>query len=158
MKIDKRKMLTFIGKSISVLHNQRQRHVAVIMAKYGLGSTGYGFLLNLQRQEGITQRELCAALSIDNGLGSRTMGSLEKKGYILRKRSPEDGRSYEIYLTAKAKAIIPELHKGYEEWWEQLCGRISDGDLEVLAIRLKEMSEQAAGRDLFPPGAWEEEI
>jgi DNA-binding MarR family transcriptional regulator len=156
-KMDKRKMLTFIGKSISVLHNQRQRHVAAIMAKYDLASTGYGFLLSLYRQEGITQRELCAALSVDDGLGSRTMGSLEKKGYILRKRSPEDGRSYEIYLTKKAKAIIPELHKGYEEWWEQLCGAISDKDLEILSARLKEMSEQATGRDLFPAGEWGEE-
>jgi DNA-binding MarR family transcriptional regulator len=156
--MDKKKMLSFIGKSISVLHNQRQRHVAAIMAKFDLGSTGYGFLLSLYRQEGTTQRELCSDLSVDDGLGSRTMGALEKKGYILRKRSQEDARSYEIYLTKKAKAIIPELHKGYEEWWEQLCGTISDKDIEILASRLKEMSEQALGRDLFPAGVWEEAI
>jgi DNA-binding MarR family transcriptional regulator len=84
------------------------------------------------------------------------MGSLETKGYILRKRSPADGRSYEIYLTKKAKAIIPELYTGYEEWWEQLCEGISDKDLDVLSARLKEMSEQASGRDLFPAGEWGE--
>jgi DNA-binding MarR family transcriptional regulator len=143
-------MLSFIGKSISVLHNQRQHHVSDIMAKYGLGSTGYGFLLSLQKQEGLTQRELCSGLSVDNGLGSRTMASLEKSGYIIRKRSKEDKRSYEVYLTKKAKAIIPELHKGYEEWWEQVCSKTSDKDIKILASRLREMSEQSVGRNLFP--------
>jgi DNA-binding MarR family transcriptional regulator len=137
-------MFFLIGKSITVLHNQRQRYVTAIMTKYDLGSTGYGFLLSLQRQEGITQRELCSVISVDDGLGSRTLRVLEKKGYILRKRSTEDGRSYEIYLTKKAKAIIPELYKSYEEWWEQLCSRISDKDIEILGSRLKEMSEQQA--------------
>jgi DNA-binding MarR family transcriptional regulator len=148
-------MLAFIGKSVSVLSNQRQRHVSAIMAKYGLGSTGYGFLLSLQRQEGITQRELCSGLAIDDGLGSRTMASLEKKGYIVRKRSKEDKRSYEVYLTDKAKAIIPELGNGYEEWWEQLCVGMNDKDIKTLASRLKAMAEQAIGREIFP-GLWKE--
>jgi DNA-binding MarR family transcriptional regulator len=153
--MNRKTLLSFIGKSISVLNNQRQRHVSAIMAKYGLGSTGYGFLLSLQNQEGITQRELCSGLSIDDGLGSRTMVSLEKSGYIIRKRSKEDKRSYEVYLTKKARAIIPELHKGYEEWWEQLCGGMSDKDMKILASRLKAMAEQAAGREIFP-GLWKE--
>jgi DNA-binding MarR family transcriptional regulator len=143
-------MFSFIGKSISVLNNQRQHHVSSIMAKYGLGSTGYGFLLSLHKQEGLTQRELCSSLCVDNGLGSRTMALLEKSGYIIRKRSKEDKRSYEVYLTKKAKAIIPELHKGYEEWWEQVCSKISNKDIEILASRLREMSEQLVGKDLFP--------
>jgi DNA-binding MarR family transcriptional regulator len=149
--VDK-KLLSVIGKSISVLHNQRQKHVAAIMVKYDLGSPGYGFLLGLSGREGIPQGELSAYLFVDDGLASRTMADLEKKGYIIRKRSKEDARSYEIYLTEKARAIIPELHRGYEEWWEELCSSISDKDMEVLASRLREMSEQAIGRDLFPAG------
>jgi DNA-binding MarR family transcriptional regulator len=148
--MDRKTMFSFIGKSISVLNNQRQRYVSAIMAKYGLGSTGYGFLLSLQHQEGITQRELCAELSVDDGLGSRTMASLEKSGYIVRKRSKDDKRFYEVYLTKKAKAIIPELHKGYEEWWEQLCDKINEKDLAVTAKKLKDMAEQLLGRELYP--------
>jgi DNA-binding MarR family transcriptional regulator len=145
-------LISIIGKSITVLHNQRQKYVASIMAKHGLGSTSYGLLLTLQKQEGIMQRELCAALFVDIGLASRTMGALERKGYIIRKRSKEDARSYKIYLTPKAKAIIPELHRGYEEWWEQLCKGISDKDMKVLGSLLKAMAEQAIGGDLFPAG------
>jgi DNA-binding MarR family transcriptional regulator len=154
--MDRKTMLSFIGKSISVLNNQRQRHVSAIITKYGLGSTGYGFLLSLRNQEGITQRELCSGLSIDDGLGSRTSVSLEKRGYIVRKRSKEDKRSYEVYLTNKAKAIIPELIIGYEQWWEQLCSGVNENDLKILASRLKALAEQASGREIFP-GLWKEQ-
>ncbi|GHV44994.1 MarR family transcriptional regulator [Spirochaetia bacterium] len=147
-----KKMLSAIGKSISVLHNYRQKHVAGIMAKYGLGVSGYGFLLNIQSQEGLTQQKLSDNLFTDYGLASRILGRLEKKGYIIRKRTREDTRSYEIYLTNKAKAIIPELHKAYEEWWEQLCSQISAPDLKILGSRLQEMSEKATGKPLFQDG------
>ncbi|MDR1900806.1 MAG: MarR family transcriptional regulator [Treponema sp.] len=143
-------VLSVIGKSISVLHNQRQKHVSGIMAKYGLGSSGYGFLLSLQKKEGLTQRELSEGISVDYGLASRTLGSLEKKGYILRKRIKEDARSYEVYLTQKAKNIIPELHRAYDEWWEQLCSQISAQDIKILSSRLQEMAEKASGKNLFP--------
>jgi hypothetical protein len=35
-----KKILSAIGKSISVLHNERQKHVSGIMSKYGLGVSG----------------------------------------------------------------------------------------------------------------------
>jgi DNA-binding MarR family transcriptional regulator len=144
-----KKILSAIGKSISVLHNERQRHVAGIMAKYGLGVSGYGFLLVLQNQEGLTQQKVSDNLFTDYGLASRTLGRLEKKGYIIRKRTSKDARSYEIYLTDKGKAIIPELHKAYEDWWEQLCVQISPEDFKVLGLRLQEMSEKVTGKPLF---------
>jgi DNA-binding MarR family transcriptional regulator len=125
------------------------------MAKYGLGSTGYGFLLSLQNQGGLIQRELCSGLSIDNGLGSRTLVSLEKHGYIVRERLKDDKRFYAVYLTDKARAIVPELHKSYEEWWEQLCGKMSKKDITILASWLKAMAEQASGKEVFPD-LWKE--
>jgi DNA-binding MarR family transcriptional regulator len=144
-----KKILSAIGKSISVLHNERQKHVSGIMAKYGLGVSGYGFLLALRNQEGLTQQKVSDNLFTDYGLASRTFGRLEKKGYIIRKRTQTDARSYEIYLTDKGKAIIPELHTAYEDWWEQLCSQISAEDLRVLGSRLQEMSEKVTGKALF---------
>jgi DNA-binding MarR family transcriptional regulator len=145
-----KKILSAIGISISVLHNERQKHVSGIMAKYGLGVSGYGFLLALQNQEGLTQQKISDNLFTDYGLASRTFGRLEKKGYIIRKRTKQDARSYEIYLPDKAKAIIPELHKAYEDWWEQLCSEISAEDFKVLGARLQEMTEKVTGKPLFP--------
>jgi DNA-binding MarR family transcriptional regulator len=140
-----------IGKSISILHYQKQGNVAAIMAPHGLQSLSYGFLCNLLDREGITQRELCSILSVDEALATRAMGTLVKKGFIIRKRSKTDARSYELYLTAKARAIIPELFDEYEKWWKRLCKGFSRQDMEILCSRLREMTERATGRDLYLP-------
>ena len=143
-------IFAIIGKSISVLHFQKQKNVAVIMEKYGLGSVSYGFLSYLQDREGITQRELCSILYIDDAVASRTMRTLVKKGFINRHRSKADARSYELYLTDKGKAVIPELMKNYEKWWEQLTSGISRQELEIAGSVLKEVTERAIGQELFP--------
>jgi DNA-binding MarR family transcriptional regulator len=142
-------VLTVIGKSISVLHYQKQKNVAAIMEKYGLQSTSYGFLSYLKDREGITQRELCSILYIDDAVASRAMGTLVKKGFINRKRSKTDGRSYELYLTEKGRAIIPELLKGYEDWWKQLTDGIPRRDMELVCSVLREITERSIGQDLF---------
>jgi DNA-binding MarR family transcriptional regulator len=144
-----KKLVAVIGKSISLLHYQKQKNAASIMARYGLGSSCYDFLANLNDREGITQQQLCAILSVDRALASRTMGFLEEQGYILRKRSSEDARSYELYLTDKGKAIMPELFNGYNEWWTQLTGDIPQEDMAILSSRLKDMAERAIGGKLF---------
>jgi DNA-binding MarR family transcriptional regulator len=142
-------LFSVIGKSISILHYQKQGNVAAIMAPHGLQSLSYGFLCNLIDREGITQRELCAILSVDEALATRAMGTLVKKGFIIRRRSKTDARSYELYLTDKAKVIIPGLLKEYEKWWKQLCKGFSAEDMEILCSRLREMAERATGRDLY---------
>jgi DNA-binding MarR family transcriptional regulator len=144
-----KKSLAVIGKSISLLYYQRQKNMASIMARYDLGSSCYDFLANLNDREGITQQELCSILSVDRALASRTMGVLEEQGYIIRKRSPEDARSYQLYLTDKGKSIIPELFSGYDEWWKQLISDIPQEDMAILCSRLQEMAERATGNRLF---------
>ncbi|MDR1074204.1 MAG: MarR family transcriptional regulator [Treponema sp.] len=148
-----KKMFAIIGKSISILHYQKQKNVAAMMGAYGLRSPSYGFLSYLKDREGITQRELCSILFINEAVATRTMGTLEKKGFIVRKRSETDARSYELYLTNKAKAVIPKLLKSYEEWWEQMSKKLSLKKMEILCSCLKEMAEQATGQDLFSPEA-----
>jgi DNA-binding MarR family transcriptional regulator len=141
---------SIIGKSISVLHFQKQKNVAVMMSKYKLGSVSYGFLSYLKDREGITQRELCSVLYIDDALASRAMGTLVRKGFIKRLRSKTDARSYELYLTEKGKEVLPELLKMYEDWWKKITAGISQEKLDVLCSVLKDISEQAIGQELFP--------
>jgi len=121
-----------------------------MMSKYGLGSVSYGFLSYLKDRDGITQRELCSILYIDDALASRAMGTLVKKGFVKRLRSITDARSYELYLTKKGKEVLPELLKMYEDWWKQITEGISEQEMDTLCSVLKEISERAIGQELFP--------
>ena len=120
------------------------------MSKYGLGSVSYVFLSYLLDREGITQRELCSTLYIDDALASRAMGVLVRKGYVKRLRSKLDARSYELYLTEKGKEVLPELLKMYESWWKQITAGVSQYKMNILCSVLKDISERVIGQELFP--------
>jgi len=145
-----RSIFSVIGKAISVLHFQKQKNVAAMMSKYGLGSVSYGFLSYLKDRDGITQRELCSILYIDDALASRAMGTLVNKGFVKRLRSGTDARSYELYLTQKGKEVLPELLKMYEDWWKEITAGINRQKIDILCSVLKEISEKAIGQELFP--------
>ncbi len=132
---------TKIGKYISILHRQEQKYVSTCMKEYGLASPSYSFLSYLADNEGISQRELCSILVVDDALASRTMKDLERQGYIIRKRSDTDSRSYLLYLTDKAKDLVPKLVENYESWWETGLAKLKPEEQILLAEQLRIMAQ-----------------
>lgn len=131
-----------IGKYISILHRQEQKYMTTLMKQYDLSAPSYSFLSYLNHNEGITQRELCSVIVVNDALASRTMNDLEKQGYIIRKRCEDNARSYELYLTDKARELIPEIIERYESWWSKAMEAIASEEQVVLTKQLQTMAEK----------------
>ena len=56
-----------------------------------------------------TPQRLAKHVGIDKSAVTRILGRLEKKGFIYKKRDPQNGRYCFIELTEKAKGIAPRL-------------------------------------------------
>lgn len=57
-----------------------------------------------------TAGQLTALLGIDGGYLSRVLKSFEKKGWIIRQRSADDGRTWYLLLSDKGKELITLLN------------------------------------------------
>lgn len=128
------------GKYISILNRLEQRYLMQVMKGYGLGTTDYMFLLYLNVNPGCTQRQMCSELSLDIALATRSLGNLEKKGFLVRKNNPKLKRGYEVYLTEQAKVMIPEILEKSQTWWQ---GVMQDENMEDVLTVLERMSEHA---------------
>ena len=71
----------------------------------GLTYTQYIVFLVLWEKDGITVGEICEKLMLDNGTLSPLLKKMEQTGYIERRRSREDERVVEIFLTEEGKAL-----------------------------------------------------
>ena len=80
-----------------------------------MSSGSYPYLLILRGNEGISQNKISSELGYDKSMSARTITKLIKLGYLDRKKDEGDSRAYKLYLTEKAKIIIPkvleEIHK-----------------------------------------------
>ncbi|HEY1092009.1 MAG TPA: helix-turn-helix domain-containing protein, partial [Burkholderiaceae bacterium] len=64
-------------------------------------------LSEIAEREGLTQAELVARLELEQPGVARTLGGLEADGWI-EKASIGKGRAQGLYLSAKAKTVLPE--------------------------------------------------
>lgn len=75
------------------------------MKETGIGTGEYDLIHTVRHNPGISQKEVSARLNMDKGAVARRVASLENKGYLMRKNSPEDGRVQMLFATEKAENL-----------------------------------------------------
>jgi len=76
---------------------------------YGVTSGQWRFLRVLWVEDGITQRELSRRVGMREPTTVAAINSLEKAGFVTRRKSEEDRRRVHVHLTAKAKRLKAKL-------------------------------------------------
>lgn len=105
-----------IGKNISIVYRYSQVFLNPILKEYNLGSGQYTFLIHLFDNNGINQEQLTELVKIDKANTARAINKLVEKGYVLKKVSEEDKRSYKLYTTEKAESIKDSLNSIFDSW------------------------------------------
>ncbi len=71
----------------------------------GLAPAQFMTLLELWREDGLTQGELVARLDVEQATMANTLTRMARDGLIERRPHPTDGRAQSIHLTDKAIAL-----------------------------------------------------
>lgn len=80
-----------------------------LLEPHGITLGQYFILRELWENEGITQRELSARVSIQEPSTVAAVDALEKRDLVTRVRSKSDRRKIHIYLTARGRGLRGEL-------------------------------------------------
>ncbi len=94
----------------------RNTHIYLdkVLKKYDLGSGAYPYLFTLEKNEGISQNKISREIGLDKAMSARTITRLIEQGYVYKEEDERDSRAYRLYLTEKARKVIPEIHKEIE--------------------------------------------
>lgn len=129
-----------LGAYISQIHRKSNVFITKRLNKYGIGSGQYMFLLKLYNQDGINQEALAESLFIDKGTTARAIKRLEEEGIIYRVKDKTDKRSYNVYLTDKAKNIKSEVFEILEEWENIITFNLNTEEKNEIIRILKKVS------------------
>ena len=132
-------MFKLMGKYIATLYRQEQKYFNNGMKEYKLGFSSYKFLFHISRHEGISQKELCKILNIDEALATRTVKKMEEQKIAYRKKGENDSHSYALYLTDYGKQILPELTNIIEQWWDDVMVDMSKEEAETVFKLVEKM-------------------
>ena len=82
-----------------------------LLRKYELSSGLYPYLFMLERNEGINQNQISREIGNDKAMSARALTKLIELGYVMKKEDERDCRANKLYLTEKARDILPAVRK-----------------------------------------------
>ncbi len=134
---------TPLTKLINRLYRCTQSYANEVLAKYGLGSGTYPFLLTLAIKEGINQNQISRELNIDKAMSARAIKRLIQMGYIKKEGDKDDTRAFKLFLTDKARAVIPEVKEELRKWNERITKDLSEAEKNEVLNLLGKILENA---------------
>ncbi len=84
----------------------------------------------------LSQQRLGAALNVNRTMMVKVIDSLEARGLVVRRRNPEDRRSYALYATTAGREALLEMAPVMDRAEAELSGRLTDAERERLRALL----------------------
>lgn len=111
--------MTNLEKSVGFLLNRAarsmKRGLEARLAEYGITATQYVVLALLDREDGLSQTQLADRLSFDNPTVTGVIDRMERDGLVERRRTSDDRRIINIFLSGKARTILSDINTIAEE-------------------------------------------
>lgn len=92
-------------RKITKIARETEKLVIHMMKETGIGSGEFDLIHYIRHHPGSSQKEIGIELNMDKGAVARRTASLEAKGYLIRKKNPDDGRSCLLYATQQAEKL-----------------------------------------------------
>ena len=122
-----------VAKEIAECFNDRLNLVGITRVQWIA-------LYYLGEGETISQCELAEKMGIKASSVARLIDRMEREEYVLRKRSQEDKRRVDLYITDKGKELREKLLPEGEKMSKLVSKGISDEEIEIFKKVLKKMS------------------
>ena len=133
-----------IGYLTRIAFRSFSRALEVRTAPHGVSSGQWRFLRVLWREDGLTQRELSRRVGMREPTTVIALKSLERSGFVTRKKSVEDRRKVHVFLTPEAKALQAVLLPAVAEVNELALAGLSKAEIGVLRKALTQVGRNLA--------------
>jgi len=111
------------------------------LARISLRPLQYTMLLMVAENPGTSQSGVCEALGMQKANCVPTMSELERRGFIIRRKSASDARSYEMHITNKGKRILQRAGEVQSTHEQRLIDRIGPEGRDQLLRLLGKLTD-----------------
>jgi DNA-binding MarR family transcriptional regulator len=96
---------------------------------YNLSSGLFFYMMELGAEDGLTLQQLSQAVSVDNGLTTRSVKKLVELGYVNKVQNPLDSRSSQVFLTEAGREVAKSINQIFLEWKTIVTKGVSEKEL-----------------------------
>jgi len=130
-----------VGYQLRMAYVAVRRHFETAMERLDLTQKQTGVLWLIEANGGVSQIALANELGMDRASMMAIVDRLEERGLIVRKRSAEDGRRQELYVTARGRKVLSQAKSAIHNHEKWIATRFNSKDLHALVSGLKRLSQ-----------------
>jgi len=130
-----------VGHQLRMAYVAVRRHFESAMDRLDLTQKQTGVLWLIEANGGVSQIALANDLGMDRASMMAIVDRLEERGLIVRKRSAEDGRRQELYVTPKGRKVLSQAKSAIHSHEKWIANRFSAKDLNTLTSALKRLTQ-----------------
>lgn len=134
MSFDQRQSLGFQAAQLARLLAIKMRDALLPL---GLMPAQFSALIEIAGDEGMTQKDLVTRLDVEQPGVARTLNGLEAEGWITRQSKA--GRSQGLFLTEKAKSVLPEAAETAARINREALAELSRTERNMLLDQIDEL-------------------
>jgi MarR family transcriptional regulator, transcriptional regulator for hemolysin len=116
---------------------------------HGMTRAQWGILIWLERQPGITQKELAELLEVEPITVARLIDRLEARGMVERRPDPRDRRIWRLHLSQPAFSVTREINQQRAAMAAMAADGIEEDSLTIMTEALVRMKATLT-RDSHP--------
>ena len=139
-------LLNDVGRMIRTEADRRAR-------AHGMTRAQWVMLIRLERQPGLSQKELAELLEVEPITVARLVDRLAARNLVERRPDPQDRRIWRLHLLPSAQPVLDELVIHRDEMIAMLTAKLDPATVEILADALFRMRCTLSRRPEFEVAA-----
>lgn len=120
-----------------------QGYLDRVLKKYELSSGSVPYIFTLEKNEGISQNKLSKEIGNDKAMSARTITKLIEINFVYKKQDERDSRAYNLYLTEKAKELIPKIRGDIKTIVDLVTEDLTEEEKSITIKSLKKILDRA---------------
>jgi MarR family transcriptional regulator for hemolysin len=130
-----------LGRQLAITGRMVRERFDGCLNEHGASLTTWAVLRSAEHEEGLSQRELAARMSIESPTLVRHLDRLEEEGLVVRRRDDQDRRVTRVALTTAGHRRYAELREVAASVDAQLRSLLTDHEIETLERALHRIRE-----------------
>lgn len=126
----------------SKIFRSTQIYLDRILKKFELSSGSISYIFTLEKNEGISQNKLSKEIGNDKAMSARTITKLIELDFVYKEQDERDSRAYNLYLTAKAKELIPKIREEIQTVVNLVTEDLTEEEKSITTKSLKKILDR----------------
>lgn len=133
---------TSVGYLASLLSRRLSAALQQALEPLGLTPAQFAVLLELDGADGLSQRDLAVRLRVEQPSMAQTVTRLRRDGFVHQAAHESDRRSSRLWLTDKARGVLPTATDAAARINEQALRSLTPDQAEEFIKQLRRLVEQ----------------